>query len=252
MRREERGGKCVVVDVSSPTSSCHVVPDEKKLNGKNFSTTNFAPMSSRTLEKQTHTNDTQSTSNLKGGDGSRCEQPTSARDQISIISLPFTAQTRGTRQIRQTDTTAVFLLQNKPVVVGFPDEFAKSDIFVLLDFCIKKGWWSVGLYFEIIFSTPLPRPVCFVFESQFTIFTHTPVRSSTRVSACLEAPLDGALRLLLLPGLHGASHPAQFVLALEVGVDVAAVALFAGNEGLVYAARGARQTEILVFLVLFV
>ena len=152
MRRGQSGGKCVVVDVSSPASSCHVVPDEKKLNnGKNFSTTNFAPMSSRILEKQTHTC-TQSSSNLKGGDGSRCEQPTSARDQISSTSLPFTAQTRGTRQKKHTDTTAVLLLQNKPVVVGFLDEFAKSVIFVSLGFCITKGWWSVGVCFEIIFS----------------------------------------------------------------------------------------------------
>ena len=53
MRREESGGKCVVLDVSSPTSSCHVEPDEKKPNGRKFSITILAAISSRTMKTNT-------------------------------------------------------------------------------------------------------------------------------------------------------------------------------------------------------
>ena len=52
VRREEKGESCVGLDVSSPTSSCHVEPDEKKLNGKNFSITILAALSSRTQKKK--------------------------------------------------------------------------------------------------------------------------------------------------------------------------------------------------------
>ena len=38
--------------------------------------------------------------------------------------------------------------------------------------------------------------------------------------------------------------------ALVVGVHVAAVAVFAGNRRLVFAGRGVRQAEVLVFVVL--
>ena len=68
MRREESGGKCVVLDVSSPTSSYHVEPGEKKLNGKNFSITVLAAISSRTLKKNTQP---QSSSDWKVGVGGR-------------------------------------------------------------------------------------------------------------------------------------------------------------------------------------
>lgn len=50
MRREESGGKGVVLAVSTPTSSRHISPEEKKLNAKNFSITIFAAMSSRILK----------------------------------------------------------------------------------------------------------------------------------------------------------------------------------------------------------
>lgn len=44
-------GKGVVWAVSNPTSSCQVVPVEKKSKGRNFSTTHFTARSSRTLKK---------------------------------------------------------------------------------------------------------------------------------------------------------------------------------------------------------
>ena len=69
MRREESGRKCVVLDVSSPTSSCHVEPDEKKPNGRNFSTTILAAISSRTLKKKPQK--TRSGSDWKVGVGVR-------------------------------------------------------------------------------------------------------------------------------------------------------------------------------------
>ena len=72
---------------------------------------------------------------------------------------------------------------------------------------------------------------------QFDI--HTPVRSSTGVLARLEASPDVPFRLLLLSSHHSASHSAQPVFALAVGVHVAAVALdrepssrFCGTRGL--------------------
>ena len=55
IRREKSGGKCVVLGVSSPTSSSHVEPDEKKLNGNNFLITILAAISSRTEKKNTNT-----------------------------------------------------------------------------------------------------------------------------------------------------------------------------------------------------
>ena len=59
MRREESGGKCVVLDVSSSISSCHVEPDEKKLNGKKISITVLAAISSRNLKKNTQNTEQQ-------------------------------------------------------------------------------------------------------------------------------------------------------------------------------------------------
>lgn len=51
MRLEVSSGKGVLSAVSSPISCVHVVPDEKKLKGKHFSTTILAAKSSRTLNR---------------------------------------------------------------------------------------------------------------------------------------------------------------------------------------------------------
>lgn len=51
-RRAERAGKAEVSAVSTPTSSDQAVPDEKNMNGRNFSTTILMAMSSRTLKKR--------------------------------------------------------------------------------------------------------------------------------------------------------------------------------------------------------
>ena len=80
--------------------------------------------------------------------------------------------------------------------------------------------------------------------------TYTPVRSSTGILARLGPPLDVPFCLFLLSSLRSASHSAQPVFALEVGVHVDAVALFAGNRRLVLAARGVRHAEVLGFVVL--
>lgn len=53
MRQEGRAGKGVVWAVSNPTSSCQVVPVEKKSKGRNFSTSHFAARSPRTLKRNT-------------------------------------------------------------------------------------------------------------------------------------------------------------------------------------------------------
>lgn len=55
MRLLVRGGNDEPPAVAVPMSSRHVVPDEKKLNGKNFSTTILAAKSSRTLERKKRT-----------------------------------------------------------------------------------------------------------------------------------------------------------------------------------------------------
>ena len=76
------------------------------------------------------------------------------------------------------------------------------------------------------------------------------LRSSTGILARLEAPLDVPFRLFLRSSLRSASHSAQPVFALVVGIHVAAVALFAGNRRLVFAARGVPNAEVLRFVVL--
>ena len=67
---------------------------------------------------------------------------------------------------------------------------------------------------------------------QFNI--HTPVRSSTGTLARLKAPLRVPFRLFALSSLYSSSHSAQPVFALVVGVQISAVALFAGNRCLFF------------------
>ena len=51
MRREGSDGNGVLVAVSTPAYSFHIVPDEKWLSGRNFSPTILAEMSSRILKE---------------------------------------------------------------------------------------------------------------------------------------------------------------------------------------------------------
>ena len=100
MRREESGRMRVVLDVSSPTSSCHVEPDEKKLNGKNFSIIILAAISWRTLKKNTQT---QSSKRLEGRCWGQVIRVTNVRVRpVPIASFPFTTQTRAARQKDKT------------------------------------------------------------------------------------------------------------------------------------------------------
>ena len=67
MHREESGGKCVVLDVSSPTtSSCHVEPNEKKPHGKKLLDHYLGSINLATSEKNTQI---QSSSDWKVGVG---------------------------------------------------------------------------------------------------------------------------------------------------------------------------------------
>ena len=113
---------------------------------------------------------------------------------------------------------------------------------------------GVYIYFFTIIFLRMPFPdlsdVCSRTSLSLRFDIHTPVRSSTGILARLEAPVDVPIRLLLLSSLYSASHSAQPVFALVVGVHVAAVKIFAGNRRLHFAARGVRHAKVLVFVVL--
>ena len=96
---------------------------------------------------------------------------------------------------------------------------------------------------------PNPSDMCSRTSSSLQFDMHTPVRSSTGILARLEAPLDVPFRLFSFASLHSASHSAQPVFTLVEGVHVAVVAIFAGNRRLVFAARGVRHADLLVFVV---
>ena len=130
----------------------------------------------------------------------------------------------------------------------FLDEFATRGIFLTF---FSRGFgvlplsglykWKASCQYYImlyILACPCPDPsdTCSRTSLILQLDIHTPVRSSTGILARLEPPLDVPFRLFLLSSLRSASHSAQPVCALVVGVQVAAVALFAGNRRLVLAA----------------
>ena len=124
MRRAESGGKCGVLDVSSRTSSCHVEPDEEKLNGRKTSITILAASSSRTLKKK-HRGAAIGRKVLRAGNMSN-QRARKTRYQLRPFpSLPRPGQ-RDKQAKRQRSPTKS---RKNTGGLRFLDEFATRDLF---------------------------------------------------------------------------------------------------------------------------